>query len=79
MNSNFLKVICVQNCYGTISYSSGTFFRVNDVYYVDKGDMTNQGINIYDEAGEFMGLVRFKNFVTLDEWRDLQIDNILNG
>ena len=77
--SNLIQVVCIDNK-GNNDKECGVLSK-NNIYW---GILVNKGENIMNpfyliyEKNSFVGIFDAIRFITLAEWRDKQIDNILN-
>lgn len=78
-----VEVICIKTCVSDkyhIIYENEKYIiygsRVKIPFPKKEGIIPK--INIYDTKGNFLGGVNIKNILTLAEYRDTRIDEILN-
>ena len=70
MKKTFDKVICINGV-----YSDGRLIKNNFYFKVDIG-LTNT-CSVYDEKEHFLGTFYKNQFISIAEWRNQQIDKIL--
>lgn len=69
-----IKLICIKDCKSIPSLSYECNFRKNQIYtLIDIGKDF-----YYIEDDNFIDFIQGHNFMTLGEWREKQINSILN-
>jgi hypothetical protein len=72
------KIICIYPCRSVLGNSFDIL--VGEIYHIGDHDIfDNDTVRLNSKSNNRLGLFLMSNFITLDEWREKQIEKIVNN
>ena len=71
-----MYIICIKDT--SEYYGNGTMIKKGQIIFYSKRNYSSKIVILKSKNEDYYGLFDETNFITLEEWREQQIDKILN-